>query len=189
MLPNSPIPYTYHDYITAWFRFMLYQDHNMTHSWFVNNHKNFNAHLPLWFSHWWTQFGPVTTIFLGPLIGSFKYFSNVLKVDSHGAKFIASLHFVEKYKVPWILKWQYVKKGDVLTRRWYVKWWDKFSHTQNVIDNVTREFPAANEVSYPKAQSSVQPAVPQLTANALATSSAKSSTNAKKKKSPLDDLS
>ena len=36
MLPNSPIPYSYHDYITAWFRFMLHQDDNMTHSWFVN---------------------------------------------------------------------------------------------------------------------------------------------------------
>ena len=42
-----------------------------------------------------------------------------------------------KNKVPWILKWQYVKEGDVLTWQWYVKWWDTFSHTQDVIDNVT----------------------------------------------------
>ena len=170
---------------------MLHQDDNMTHSWFVNFHKNFNAHLPLWFSfsRWWTQFGPVIEIFPRPLIGSFKYFSNVLKVDSHGTKFLASLHFVKKYKVPWVLKWQYVKEGDLLTRRWYVKWWDKFSHTQNVIDNVTREFSTTNEVSYPKAQSPMQPAVPQITVTAPATSFTKSSAKAKKKKSPLDDLS
>ena len=153
MLPKSPILYSYHDYITAWFRFMLHQDDNMIHSWFVNFDKNFNAHLPLWFSHWWTQFGPVTEIFLRPLIGSFKYFATVFIVDSHGAKFPASLYFVKKYNAPWILKWKYVKEGDVLTRHWYVKWWDKFSHTQNVIDNVTWEFLVANEISYAKAQS------------------------------------
>ena len=30
MLPNSPIPYSYQDYIIALFRFMLHQDDNMT---------------------------------------------------------------------------------------------------------------------------------------------------------------
>ena len=149
--------------------------------------------MPLWFSCWWTQFGPVTEIFPRPLIGSFKYFASVFKVDSHGAKFLASLHFVKKYKVPWILKWQYVKEGDGLTRHWYVKWWDKFSHTQNVIDNVTQEFPAANEISYAKAQSPVQTTVPQLTTNAPATTSTTKSTKpsakTKKKKSAFDGLS
>ncbi|KAK9997032.1 hypothetical protein SO802_021718 [Lithocarpus litseifolius] len=33
MLPKSNVPYSYHDYITAWFRFMLHQNENMTHSW------------------------------------------------------------------------------------------------------------------------------------------------------------
>ena len=122
-------------------------------------------------------------------MGSLKYFTSVLKVDSHGAKFPASLHFVKRYKVPWILKRQYDKEGDVLTRHWYVKWWDKFSHTQNIIDNVIQEFPVANVISNAKAQSPMQTAVPQLTANAPATSSAKSSAKSKKKKSPLDDLS
>ena len=70
---------------------------------------------------------------------SFTYFKTVFKVDSYGAKF-PLLHFIKKYKVPWILKWQYAKDGDVLTRCWYVKWWDKFLHTQSVINNVTREF-------------------------------------------------
>ena len=64
----------------------------------------------------------------------------MFKVDSYGAKFPPLLHFIKKYKVPWILKWQYDKEGDVLTRCWYVKWWDKFPHTQSIINNVTREF-------------------------------------------------
>ena len=62
-LPGWTTPYSYHDYIHTWFKFMLHQDENM--------------------------------------------------------------------------KWMYVKEGDVLTRKWFVKWWDKFSHTQDVIDNVT----------------------------------------------------
>ena len=49
-------------------------------------------------------------------MGSFKYFTSIFKTDSQGAKFPALLHFVKKYKVPWILKWQYAKDGDVLTR-------------------------------------------------------------------------
>ena len=54
MLPTSPVPYSYHDYLTAWFRFMLHQNENMSHSWFVNFDKDFNSNLPLWFSQWWT---------------------------------------------------------------------------------------------------------------------------------------
>ena len=32
MMPSSPIPYSYHDYLTAWFKFMLHQNENMSHS-------------------------------------------------------------------------------------------------------------------------------------------------------------
>ena len=105
MLPTSPIPYSYHDYLTAWFRFMLRQNENMSHSCFVNFDKYFNTNLPFWFSQWWIQFGFALEIFLEPLLGSFKYLTNVFKVDSYGAKFSALLHFIKRYKVPWILKW------------------------------------------------------------------------------------
>ena len=130
------------------------------------------------------------------MTSSLKYFTSAYKTNSHGAKFPATLHFVKKYKVPWILKWMYVKEGDVLTRQWFVKWWDKFSHTQDVIDNVTREFPAVNTI-HDKAQIPIYPfvqtTVPQPTANTPATTSiaksTKSSTKTKKKKSDFDGLS
>ena len=61
MLPTSPIPYSYHDYLTAWFKFMLHQNESMSHFGFVNFDKNFNSNLPLWFSRWWTQFSSYTT--------------------------------------------------------------------------------------------------------------------------------
>ena len=116
MLPKCNVPYCYHDYITAWFRFMLHQNEIMSHSWFVNFDKDFSSPLPLWFGRWWTQFGSIPDIFPDPLKGSFDYFSENFKVNSYGAKFSPSLHFIKKYKVPWILKWQYEKDGDVLTR-------------------------------------------------------------------------
>ena len=50
MLPNSPVLYSYHDYLTAWFEFMLHQNENMSQSWFVNFDQHFIANLPLWFS-------------------------------------------------------------------------------------------------------------------------------------------
>ena len=193
-LPGWTIPYSYHDYIHAWFKFMLHQDENMTQSWFVNFDKNFNSHLPLLFTRWWTQFGPIADIFLGPLTGSFKYFTSVYKTNSHGDKFPATLHFVKKYKVPWILKWLYVKEGDVLTQQWFVTWWE---FSQDVIDNVTQKFLIVNTITHDKAQAPayplVQTVVPQPTANTLVTISTntptKPSTKTKKKKSTFDGLS
>ena len=87
-----------------------------------------------------------------------------------------------------------VKEMDVLTRQWFVKWWDKFFHTQDVIDNVTREFPAINTITHDKAQAPpyplVQIAMPQPTTTTPATTSttklAKPSTKTKKKKSAFD---
>ena len=39
MMPSSPVPYSYHDYLTTWFKFMLHQNENKSHSWFVNFDK------------------------------------------------------------------------------------------------------------------------------------------------------
>ena len=99
-LPKSPIPYSYYDYITAWFRFMLHQNENMSHSWFVNFDKDFNSEFPLWFIHWWSQFGSSVEIFPAPLKDSFQNFTLRFRIDAHGAKFTPLLHFIKKYKVP-----------------------------------------------------------------------------------------
>ena len=92
-LPGSNIPYFVYDYIQAWFKFMLHQNVTMTHSRFINFDKNFCSQLPIWFIHWWTQFGPITDFFPGPVTGSFKYLTSIYRRDAHGAKFPATLHF------------------------------------------------------------------------------------------------
>ena len=117
---------------------MLHQNENMSHSWFVNFDKDFNSDFPIWFIHWWAQFASTVEILLEQLMNSLTFFRSMSRVDPYDAKFPPLLHFIKKYKVPWILKWQYVKEGDTLTRCWYVKWWDKFLHTRSIINNVTR---------------------------------------------------
>ena len=86
------------------------------------------------------------------------------------------LHFVKRHKIPWILKWQYEKEGDVFSRHWYVKWWGKFPHTQSIIATISREFSSTT------AQSPVIADAP----SSSSTKDAKPS--AKIKSIPIDDL-
>ena len=140
----------------------------------------------LWFIRWWSQFGSAVEIFPVRLKDSFQNFTLRFRTDDHGAKFTPLLHFTKKYKVPWILKWQYVKEGDVLAHCWYVKWWDKFAHTQSIINNVARDFPSPS-VSPLRITTPVQKAV----ANAPTSSSAenvKPLVKTKKTSSPLNAI-
>jgi hypothetical protein len=72
------------------------------------------------------HFGLIPDILPLQLVNSFSLFRNHAKTDAYGSKFSLILHFSKKYKVPWILKWQYVIVRDKLERHWYIKWWDKF---------------------------------------------------------------
>jgi len=49
-------------------------------------------------------------------------------------------HFIIKFKIPWILKWQYGKEGDILDRHWFVKCWDKFPQATHIIEVVNKDF-------------------------------------------------
>jgi hypothetical protein len=50
------------------------------------------------------------------------------------------MHFVIKFKISWILKWNYVKEGDIIDRHWFAKWWDKFPQTDAIIKIVYKDF-------------------------------------------------
>ena len=95
------------------------------------------------------------------------------------------LHFVKHYKIPWILKWQYEKECDVLSRHWYVKWWGKFPHTQRIIANISREFSSTTALPMAKDHSPVKTPVH---ADAPSSSSKNAKPPAKNKSSPIDDL-
>ena len=96
------------------------------------------------------------------------------------------LHFVKRHKILWILKWQYEKKGDVLSRHWYVKWWGKFPHAQSIIASISREFSSTAALPIAKDHSPVQT---PILADAPSSSSIKNAKPpAKNKSSPIDDL-
>jgi hypothetical protein len=61
------------------------------------------------------------------LAKAFGTFGDNFHTDAYRKKFPTIMHFIIKFKIPWILKWNYVKEGDILDRHWFVKWWDKFS--------------------------------------------------------------
>ena len=71
------------------------------------------------------------------------------KTDTFGSKFPPTLHFVRKFKIPWILKWQYVIVEDKLKRHWYVKWWDKCPQIDTIIQNVKELVQAPRAQIYP----------------------------------------
>ena len=71
---------------------------------------------------WWMHFGLIPDILPLKLVESFTLFKDHFKVNAYGSKFPSIPHFVKKYKIPWILKWQYVIVGDKLERHWYIKW-------------------------------------------------------------------
>jgi hypothetical protein len=61
-LQGHPIKYSYYDYIDAWFKILLHQNNNMSHSWFLAWHKEYNfikskCQPPMWFLKWWSKHG------------------------------------------------------------------------------------------------------------------------------------
>ena len=161
----------------AWFRVLLYQNSNHSHYWFIQWDQHFNSFLPNWFLQWWEQFGPDPSIFAEPLQIQINHFSKKScdwnKINSHVPMHLA---FISKYKVPWIVKWQfniftpnhvesyslpgsniihdiiYHSQIDMVSRQVFTKWWDKFNHDR-IITQVKKEFPLVN--SLPTAPSSI----------------------------------
>jgi hypothetical protein len=58
------------------------------------------------------HFGLILEILLLKLVEAFNTFKNHFKTDNYGSKFPPILYFVKKYKISWILKWQYVIMDD-----------------------------------------------------------------------------
>jgi len=169
-LPNHDVQYNYYDYMDAWFRIFMYQNLTHSHSWFVNWDQKFNSFFPYWFLDWWQQFGPEQCIFPEPLQIQMNHFS---KQQSHWHKLNlhvpTALQFISKYKVPWIVKWQYKlvtpkveevffclesssstsvihhSQIDIVVRQVFSKWWDKFN-IDRIIGQVTKEFPLVSNL-------------------------------------------
>ena len=60
-LQGHVFEYSYYDYIDAWYKILLYQFDDMSHSWFIQWHEKYNfikleCQLPMWFIKWWDNY-------------------------------------------------------------------------------------------------------------------------------------
>jgi hypothetical protein len=82
------------------------------------------------------HFGLIPEILPLKLIEACNSFKTHFKTDDYGSKFPPIIHFVRKFRIPWILKWQYVMIDDKVEKHWYVKWWDKYPQVETTVNNV-----------------------------------------------------
>ncbi len=122
-LQGHPIKYSYYDYINAWFKILLHQNDNMSHSWFLAWHEKYNfvkleCQPPKWFIKWWSKHGcqaeiipntlwvtkppvkptdpPLSTHILREALLHFK---KMYKCSEYNSRFPPILLFCVKYKV------------------------------------------------------------------------------------------
>ncbi|KAM1396919.1 hypothetical protein ACFX2I_014559 [Malus domestica] len=200
--PSHSNHYTYFDYIQAWTNIFLHQSEDFSHSWFITFDRSFRLNFPAWFPRWWSDHGLISDLmpddFKQVLSGTFQKKFDRTRFDE-GIPLFAL--FMAKYKVPWILRWNYEIESNQVFRQRMIKWWDKFNH-QKIIEVVLRDFPAETSpipaIAAPSADALPEPTKeeieslsdisPSSSLKGTAKSSKSSSSSKKKKTSKLKAL-
>ena len=136
----------------------------MAHSWFIQFNTEFQftkpeCQPPLWFLKWWSIHGSQAEIIPDTLWNSVPptkkgspplsthtlkqallHFTKSYRCSEYHSRYPPILLFCFKYKVPWIVKWSYQIKDNILIRNHAVKWWDNFDRDR-IIKFVYDEFP------------------------------------------------
>ncbi|KAL6179665.1 hypothetical protein ACLB2K_046337 [Fragaria x ananassa] len=94
----------------------------------------------MWFSSWWGTHGCPISLLPQNLQDIVTSFSTAEEFSDYDKLFPVTLHFIARYKVPWILKWHVELNDYVLNRKYLVKWWDKFK-TDRIITAFNKDFP------------------------------------------------
>ncbi|KAI5343381.1 hypothetical protein L3X38_011257 [Prunus dulcis] len=102
----------------------------------------FRSELPYWFLHWWDTHGPKSDILPSELSELITYFAKKSKFLEHDLFFPTPLLFIVRYKIPWIMKWNYTVNWDTrfFSCQFFVKWWDRFE-IPRIAEYVYRDFP------------------------------------------------
>ena len=91
-----PLPYK-----TAWYRAFLLMPN--IHSWFFNFHEQCSNTFPVWFYHWWTMFGCLTTLLPAEAQESWAYWTQIANMDLY----MKDVQFFNHFNVTWIFSWEY----------------------------------------------------------------------------------
>ncbi|CAL2257316.1 unnamed protein product [Prunus armeniaca] len=107
--------------------------------------------LPYWFLHWWDTHGPVSEIIPSAVTELITTFSSRVKIPERDLFFPMPLLFCTRYKIPWIMKWNYHADWEkrFFSRHFSVKWWDRFE-THRISEYFARDFPALPPKPEPK---------------------------------------
>jgi hypothetical protein len=103
-LSNRKVQFSYHDYVDAWYKVLLHQNEEYSHSWFINFDRNFKGSIPLWFHRWWQVHGHVHHILPEEVKEAIRYFSTVKKLSQQEEQLPITVYFYAHFKVSWILK-------------------------------------------------------------------------------------
>ncbi|KAI5338513.1 hypothetical protein L3X38_017784 [Prunus dulcis] len=147
---KSTHPYTYADYIDAWYNIFLHQTVDFSHSWFINFDAEFKSPFPYWFLHWWDQHGPTADVLPTEVHNLTNYYASKSQFNKQQLFFPKLLLFIARYKIPWIMKWNYHANWEskFMSRQYFVKWWDKFSMDRISI-YVFKDFPQSDHPPKP----------------------------------------
>uniref|UniRef100_A0A2N9GKC3 Uncharacterized protein n=1 Tax=Fagus sylvatica TaxID=28930 RepID=A0A2N9GKC3_FAGSY len=141
----------------------------MAHSWFIQFNTEFQftkpeCQPPLWFLKWWSIHGSQAEIIpdtfwnteppkskkdpplsTKTLKQALLHFTKSYRCSEYHNRYPPILLFCFKFKVPWIVKWSYQIKDNILIRNHAVKWWDNFDRDR-IIKFVYDEFPEIKQV-------------------------------------------
>ncbi|CAL2265158.1 unnamed protein product [Prunus armeniaca] len=146
------LQYNYADYVEAFYYIFLHQTPEFSHSWFINFDNKFKYdQLPYWFLHWWDTYGPVSDIIPSAVTELITTFSARVKLPERDLFFPTPLLFFTRYKIPWIMKWNYHADWEkrFFSRHFSVKWWDRFE-VHRISEYFYRDFPVLPPKPEPK---------------------------------------
>ncbi|KAI5327703.1 hypothetical protein L3X38_027099 [Prunus dulcis] len=140
----------YADYIDAWYNIFLHQTVDFSHSWFINFDAKFRSPFPCWFLHWWDRHGPTADVLPTEVHNLTNYYASKSQFNKQQLFFPKLLLFIARYKIPWIMKWNYHVNWEsrIMSRQYFVKWWDKFSMDRISI-YVFKDFPQSDHPPKP----------------------------------------
>ena len=118
----------------------------------------------MWFLKWWSKHGSQAEIISDTLWNTkppktkedpplstrtikqaLNQFVQMYRCTEYISRFPPVLLFCFKYKVPWIVKWSYQIKNNILIRNFAIKCWDNFDRDR-IIKFVYDEFPEIKQV-------------------------------------------
>jgi len=167
--PSHRIQYNYYDYKQAWWNAFYRSNQNNSHTWLIFFDKCPSKTIPIWFVHWWDEFGASQEIIHPNAINGYNRFIQNYKPIQNELNFPRSMLYFLHISISWVLAWFYEFRKDnnakllTLTRRYKIKWWDSFKMWNKVTDEaISKRLSPSSIIPSPSMASMASMQVPFL---------------------------